>query len=83
MVIQPAHNQSENEMAQTANSQPSQTLHVELEQTMSTRLRQLPTQLNTPNIFVPKLVGVSPNASDVQQLGQCVPALREHLCRLN
>ena len=36
--------------------------------------RKLPTQLNTPNIFVPDLVRVSPNASDVQRLGRCVPA---------
>ena len=43
---------------------------------MSERLRKLPTQLNTPNIFVVDLVRVSLNASDVQRLGRCVPALR-------
>ena len=32
-------------------------------------------QLNTPNRFVPDLVWVSPNTSDVQQLGRCVLAL--------
>ena len=42
MVIQLAHNQSENPMAQTADSQPPQTLHVESEQTTSVRLRKLP-----------------------------------------
>ena len=60
-----AYRQSQNPMAQTADSQPSQTLHVESEQTTSERLRKRPTQLNTPNIFVPDLVRVSPNASDV------------------
>ena len=63
-------------MAQTADSQPPQTLHVESEQTMSAGLGKLPTQLNTPNIFAPDFVQVSPNASDVQWLGHCVPALR-------
>ena len=69
-----AHRQSEYLMAQTADSQPSLTLHVESEQKMSEWLRKLPTQLNTPNIFVPDLIRVSPNASDVQWLGRCVPA---------
>ena len=64
--------ESENPMAQTANSPTPQTS----EQTMSTWLRKLPTQLNTPNRLVPNLVRVSPNASDGQRLGQCVPALR-------
>ena len=50
-------------MAQTADSQPSQTSHVELDQTTPERLRKLPMQLNTSNIFVPALVRVSPNAS--------------------
>ena len=76
MVIQLTHNQSENPMAQTADSQPPQTLHVESEQTTSARLRKLPTQLNTLNRFVPDLVWVSPYSSDVQQLGQCVPVFR-------
>ena len=72
MVIQLAHSQSENPMAQTANSQPPQTSHVESDQTTSARLRKLPTQLNTWNRFA--LVRVSPNASDIQRLGRCVPA---------
>ena len=59
MVIQLAHNQSENPMAQTANSQPSQT-------------SQVPMQLNTPNSFVPELVRVSQNASDCQRLARYV-----------
>ena len=70
-----AHNQSENPMAQTADSQPPQTSHVESEQT-SARLRKLPTQLNTPNVFVSDHVRVSPNASDSLRLGRCVPALK-------
>ena len=61
-------------MAQTANSQPPQTSHVEWEQTLSARFQKLPTQLNTLNRFVPKLVRVSLNASDGQQLAWCVPA---------
>ena len=60
--IQPTHNQSEYPMAQTADSQPPQTSHVESEQTTSTWLRKLPKQLNTPNRFVPDLVQVSLNA---------------------
>ena len=63
-----AHGQSKNPMAQTADSQPSQTAPAQL--------RKLPTQLNTPSIFVPDLVLVSPNASDVQRFGRCVPVLR-------
>ena len=59
---------------QSAHSIP--TSYVESEQTTSARLQKLPTQLNTPNIFIPDLVRVSPNASDVQWLGQCVPAFR-------
>ena len=55
-------------MAQTANSQPPQTT--------SERLRKLLTQLNTPKILVADLLRVSPNTSDVQRLGWCVPALR-------
>ena len=73
--LQWSHNHSENPMAETADSQPPQTSHIESEQTTSTGLRKLPTQLNTPNVFVPNLIRVSPNASDVQRLGQCVPAL--------
>ena len=71
MVACLLYDQSENPMAQTANSQPPQTLHVESKQTTSVRLRKLPTQLNTLNRFVPDLIHVSPNASDV-------PALRWH-----
>ena len=70
-----AHRQSEYPVAQTVDSPPPQTSHVESEQTTSERLRKRPTQLNTPNIFVPDLVQVFPNASKVQQLGRCVPAL--------
>ena len=70
-----AQRQSESPMAQRSDGQPPQTLHAESEQTTFARLRKLPTQLNTPNIFVPDLVRVSPNASDVQRLGRCVPAL--------
>ena len=62
-----AHNQSEYPMAQTADSQPPQTSHVESDQTMSEWLRKLPTKLNTPNILVADLVWVS-SASDVQRL---------------
>ena len=69
-----AHRQSEYPMAQMADSQPPQTSHVESDQTMLERLRKLLTQLNTPNILVADLVRVSPNASDVQRLGRCVPA---------
>ena len=76
MVIQLANNQSEYPMAQTSDSQPPQTLHVESEKTTSELLRKLPTLLNTPNIFVPNHIQVSPNTSDVQRLGRCVPALR-------
>ena len=76
MVIKLAHNQAENPMAQTADSQPYLTSHLESEQTTSARLRKLQTQLNTPNRFVPDLVRVSPNASDVHRLGWCVPAFR-------
>ena len=72
-----AHRQSEYPMAQTADSQPPETSHVELEQTTSERLRKLPMQLNIPKILVPDLVRASPNASDVQRLGRCVPAYRE------
>ena len=71
-----AHRQSENPMAQTSDNKPPQTSHADLEQTASERLQKLPTQLNTPNIFVPDLVQVSPNASDIQWLGRCVPAYR-------
>ena len=45
---------------------------VELDQTLFTWFQKLPTQLNTPNRFVPKLVRVSPNSSDGQWLDQCV-----------
>ena len=37
----------------------------------------LPTQLNTPNIFVVNLVRISPSASDVQRLCRCVPAFND------
>ena len=50
-------------------------------QTTSARFRKLPTQLNTPNRFVPELVRVFPNASDVQRLARCVPALGWSRCR--
>ena len=63
-------------MAQMANSQLSQTSQVELEQTLSTWSQKLPTQLNAPNRFVPKLVRVSPNASDGQRLARCVSGLK-------
>ena len=72
-----AHRQSENPMAQTSDRPPPQTSHVRSDQTTSKRLRKLPTQLNTPNRNVPALVRVSPNASDVQRLGRCVPALTD------
>ena len=62
-------------MAQTASSQLSQTLHVKSEQSLSARFQKLPAQLNTPNRFVPKLVRVSPNALDGQQLAPCVSGL--------
>ena len=75
-AIQLAHNQSENPVAQMSDIPPPQTSHVELEQTTFAWLRKPPTQLNTPNIFVPDLVRVSPNASDVQRLGRCVPAFK-------
>ena len=42
-------------MAQTPDSPPPQTSHVESEQTTSEWLRKLPTQVNTQNIFVPDL----------------------------
>ena len=60
MVIELAHNSSENPVAQTADSQPSQTLQVESEQMLSTWFQKLPTQQNTRNRFVPERV--SPNA---------------------
>ena len=69
-----AHRQSENPLAQTSDGPPPQTFHVESEQTMSQQLRKLPAQPNTPNKFVPDLVRDSPNASDVQRVGRCVPA---------
>ena len=68
-----AHNQSE---ARLLRRQRSQTLHVESDQTPSTRSHKFPTQLNTPNRVVPKLNGVSPNVSDGQQ---CVRRLTHHL----
>ena len=74
--MQLANKQSENPMAQTADSQPPQTLRVELEQTTSAQLRKLPTQLNTPSRFVPHLVRVSQSASGVQRLGRSVPAFK-------
>ena len=43
---------------------------------MSARLRKLPAQLNRLNRFVPEIVPVFPNASDVQRLGQSVPAFK-------
>ena len=75
-----AHRQSEYPMAQTSDSHPPQTSHVNLEPTASELLHKLPTQLNTPNIFVPVCPSRSnPNASDVQRLGWCVPALTQKL----
>ena len=68
------HRQSEYPVAQTSDSQPPQTSHVESEQITSEWPLKLPTQLNTRNIFVPDLVLVYPNASHVQRLGRCVPA---------
>ena len=38
-------------------------------------IQKLPTQLNTLNRFVPELIRVSPDVSDIQSLRQCVPAL--------
>ena len=71
-----AHHQSENPMAQTSDGPPPpQTSHVQSEQATSVQLQKPPMQLNTPNIFVPDLVRVSPNASDIQRLGRCVPVL--------
>ena len=52
MVIQLAHNQSENTMAQTADSQPSQTSHVELEQTTSEHTKQICSQPR-PSLMFP------------------------------
>ena len=51
-----AHLQSENPMAQTADSQPPQTSHGESKQTTSTWFQKLPKQLNTLNRFVPELI---------------------------
>ena len=62
-------NAKENPMAQTSVSPPTQTSHSESEPTTSTWLWKPPTQLNTPNIFVPSLVRVSPNASDTGWAG--------------
>ena len=72
MVIQLAHNKSEYPMAQTANSQCSQTLQVVSEQVLSVRFQKLSMKLSTTNRFVPKLIRVSPNASDGQRLTRCV-----------
>ena len=66
-------------MAQMSESQPPQIMHVQSEPTTSTRLRKLPTQLNTPKRYISNLVRASPNASDVQRLGRFVPAFRHHL----
>ena len=55
-------------MALTANSQPSQTSHVESEQTLSARFQKLLTQLNTANTFVPEFI-------DGQWLALCVLGL--------
>ena len=41
-------------MAQTANSQPSQTLHVELEQTLSAQYQKLPTDCSRTRPSLPK-----------------------------
>ena len=48
MVIQLAHNQSENPMAQTAISKPSQTLHVESVQTLYMQFQKLQVNKLTP-----------------------------------
>ena len=66
-------------MAQMANSQPSQTSHVELEQMLSAQLQKLPPQLNTLKRLVPKLIRVAPNASDGQWLARRVSGLKLHL----
>ena len=72
--------QSAHSIPPSSDSPPPQTLHAKSEPTESVQLRKLPTQLNTPNRNVPDLVRVSPNASDVQRLGRCVPALSDSFC---
>ena len=57
-------------------SPPPQTSHAESEPTTFARLWKLLMQLNTPNRLFPDLVWVSPNASDIQRWGWCVPAFR-------
>ena len=59
---------------QSSNYRHSETLQVESDPTLSVRFQKFPTRLNTPNRFVPKLILVSPNVSDVLHLGKCVPA---------
>ena len=61
-------------MAQTADSQPSQTSHAESEQTISAKL---PTQLNTPNRFVPDLIRVFPKRPTVRPVCYCL----KYTCR--
>ena len=70
-----AHYQSENPMAQMSDGPPPQTSHAQSDPTTSARLQKLPTQLNKLKIFAPDLIRVSPNALDIQRLGQCVGAL--------
>ena len=87
-----AHRQSEwslnrqpikvSDAVQSSDCRYSQTLQVESDQTLSTQFQKPPIQLNTPNRFVPELVRVSPNVSDVQRLGQCVPAFKNPLMAL-
>ena len=75
MVIQLAHNQSENPMAQMANSHNFSDFACWIRQTLSIRFQKPPAQLNTPNRFVPDLVRLSPNAWDARRLAQCVSGL--------
>ena len=62
-------------MAQMSDGPPPQTSHAQSEPTTSARLWKRPTQLNTPNIFVPDLARVS-QTPNVQWLGRDVPALK-------
>ena len=73
MVIQLAHNHSVSNGSD--NQQP--TFSEFSCWIWANNIQKLPTQLNTPNRFVPELVWVSPNASDVQRLGPCVPAFNQ------
>ena len=80
MVIeQLAHNQSEYPLA--SNPQTADTLRLCKLNLTRHNLRGSKSfqQRNTPNRFVPELVWVSLNVSDIQHLGQCVPALNVKL----